>query len=69
MLGVPGSVVKNLPAMQETGLTPELGRSPGDGKGCPLQYSGLRIPRTEEPGGLWSRGSEESDTTEGLNGS
>ena len=23
------------------GLTPELGRSPGEGKGYPLQYSGL----------------------------
>ena len=44
MLGVPGSVVKNLPAMQETGLIPELGRSPGEGKGYPLQYSGLENP-------------------------
>ena len=26
-----------------------------------------RIPRTEEPGGLWSRGSQESDMTERLN--
>ena len=23
------------------GLIPGLGRSPGEGKGCPLQYSGL----------------------------
>ena len=37
-------MVKNLPAMQETGLIPELGRSPGEGKGYPLQYSGLENP-------------------------
>ena len=30
-------LVKNLPAMQETGL----GRSPGEGEGYPLQRSGL----------------------------
>ena len=46
-------LVKNLPAMQ-------LRRSPGGGKGCPLQYSGLEnsmdIP--------WSH--KESDTTEQL---
>ena len=35
-------LVKNLPAMQETpGLIPGLGISPGEGKGYPLQYSGL----------------------------
>ena len=26
---------------QDLGLVPELGRSPGEGKGYPLQYSGL----------------------------
>ena len=25
----------------DLGLTSGLGRSPGEGKGCPLQYSGL----------------------------
>ena len=25
----------------DMGLIPGLGRSPGEGKGCPLQYSGL----------------------------
>ena len=30
-------LLKNLPTMWETGL----GRSPGEGKGYPLQYSGL----------------------------
>ena len=35
-------VVKNPPALQNTpGLIPGLGRSPGEGKGYPLQYSGL----------------------------
>ena len=35
-------VVKNPPAVQETlGLIPGLGRSAGEGKGYPLQYSGL----------------------------
>ena len=26
---------------RDLGLIPGLGRSPGEGKGCPLQYSGL----------------------------
>ena len=26
---------------EHLGLIPGLGRSPGEGKGCPLQYSGL----------------------------
>ena len=35
-------LVKNLPAMWETWvLIPELGRSPGEGKGYLLQYFGL----------------------------
>ena len=39
-------LVKNLPAMQETwvgdlGSIPGMGRSPGEGKGYPPQYSGL----------------------------
>ena len=42
MDGFPGgSVVKNLTVMQETGLIPGLGRSPGEGNGNPLQYSCL----------------------------
>ena len=31
-------LIKNPPAMQETGLIPGLGRSSGEGKGYPLQY-------------------------------
>ena len=38
-------MVKNLPAkaedIRDTGLIPGLGRSPKEGKGYPLQYSGL----------------------------
>ena len=35
-------LVKNLLAMWETaGSIPGLGRSPGEGNGCPLQYSTL----------------------------
>ena len=38
-----GSVVKNLPAnsgdVEDVGLIPGLGRSPGGGNGKPLQYS------------------------------
>ena len=52
--------VKNLPAVQETNETgvPSLGwgRFPGGGNGKPLQYSCLRNPWTEEPGGLQSMG-------------
>ena len=33
-------LVKNLP-VRDLGSIPGLGRSPGEGKGYPLQYSGL----------------------------
>jgi len=49
-------VVKNLPVHAgdsgDMGLIPGSGRSPGVGNGNPLQYSYLKIPWTEEPGGL-----------------
>ena len=32
-------LVKNPPAMQDSGLIPGLGTSPGEGRGHPLQYS------------------------------
>ena len=39
------SVVKNLPANAgDPGLIPELGKSPGEGNGNPLQYSYLENP-------------------------
>ena len=42
-MGFPvAQLVKNPPAMRETwGSIPGLGRSPGEGKGYPLHYSGL----------------------------
>ena len=50
-----GSVVKNLPASAgDMSSIPESGRSPEEGNGNPLQYSCLRNPWTEEPGGLQS---------------
>ena len=52
-------LVKNLPAMRENlGSIPGLGRSPGEGKGYPLQYSGLE-DSMDSP---WSH--KELDTTE-----
>ena len=40
-----GSVVENLPANPgDSGSIPELGRSPGEGNGDPLQYSCLGNP-------------------------
>ena len=47
---------------------PGLGRSLGEGNSYPLQYSGWRIPWTEEPGRLHCMGSQraESDTTDRL---
>ena len=53
-------MVKNLPANAgDTGVLgsiPGSGRSPGEGNGNPLRYSCLRIPWTEQPGGLQSTG-------------
>ena len=45
----------------DLGSIPGLGRSSGEGKGYPLQYSGLENPRDYSP---WGR--KESDTTEQL---
>ena len=48
----------------DSGSIPGLGRSPGEGNDYPLSILAWEIPRTEEPGGLQSRGRKESDTTE-----
>ena len=57
-----GTVVKNSPASagdaRDLGSIPGSGRSPGGGNGNPLQYLAWEIPRTEEPGGLQSMGSQ-----------
>ena len=57
--------VKKLPAMQETHIR-FLGREDPLEKGMATHFSILawRIPWTEEPGGLQTMGSQESDTTE-----
>ena len=49
-LGFPGgTMVKNLPANAgDAGSVPELGRSPGEGNGNPLQYSCLGNPMDRE---------------------
>ena len=58
-------VVENLPAnaghVEDRGSIPESGRSPGGGQANP--WTAWEIPWTEEPGGLWSIGSQR-DTTE-----
>ena len=51
----------------DTGLIPGKGRSPGEGNGKHSSIFTWRIPRTEEPGGLQSRGHKESDMTQQLN--
>ena len=57
-------VVKNLPAVQETQVQ-SLSREGPLEKEMAIHSSILawRIPWTEEPGGLQSMGSQESDTT------
>ena len=68
-LGVPGgSVVKNLPANAgdagDEGSIPGLGRSPGKGNSDPdSSILAWKMPWTEEPGGLSSMRSQESDMT------
>ena len=63
-----GSVVKNLPAMQETRVG-SLGQEVLLEKEAATHSSILawEIPWTEEPGGLQSMGSQESDMTQRLN--
>ena len=57
-------LVKNLPAMEEAGPQ-SLGREDPLEKEMATHSSILvwKIPWTEEPGGLQSMGSQESDTT------
>ena len=68
-MGFPGgSVVKKLPASAEDlGSIPGLGRSPGGGRGNPLQYSCLE--NFVNRGAWWATGHgiTELDTTEQLN--
>ena len=62
-------MVKNPPAnagdVRDTAWIPGSGRSPGVGVATHSSILAWKIPRTEEPGGLYSPwGREESDTTE-----
>ena len=58
-------MVKNLPAMQEIQVRSLDWEDPLE-KGMAIHSSILawRIPRSKEPGGLQSMGSQKSDTTE-----
>ena len=57
-----GSVVKSLPAnggeAGDLGSIPEPGRSPGVGNDNHSSILAWKIPWTEEPGRLWSIGSQ-----------
>ena len=55
-----GAVLKNLAGANagDAGSVPGLGRFLGVGDGNLLQFHAWKIPRTEEPGGLQSRGSQ-----------
>ena len=54
-----GSAVNNLPANAgHVGSIPGLGRAPGEGNDNHSSILAWRIPRTEEPGGLQSMGSQ-----------
>ena len=62
----PGRVGKNLPAnrgdARNSGLIPELGRSPGGGHGKPLQHSCLENPVDRGAWGAIARGATKSWT-------
>ena len=54
-----GSVVQNPPAnARDVGSIPGRGRPLGEKNGNPLKYSCLEKPLIEEPGRLWSMGSQ-----------
>ena len=54
----------NAGEVRDTSSTPGSGRYPREGNDNPLQYSCLENSSTEQPGGLQSIGSQESDTIE-----
>ena len=55
-------MVKNSPAndreVRDAGSIPGSGRSHGEGEAVHSSILAWRIPWTEEPGGLWSTGSQ-----------
>ena len=56
--------INNMPAMRETGLTPGLGRSSGEGNSYPLQYLPGEFHGQRSLAGYSPWGRKESDTTE-----
>ena len=66
--GFPGGSDSKVSACNagDVGSIPGSGRSPGEGNGNPLQYSCLKIPWMEEPGGYNPQACKKSDTTERL---
>ena len=57
-------MLKNLPAMQETWVQPLGWEGPVEmGTATHSSILAWRVPWTEEPGGLQSRGSQGSDAT------
>ena len=69
LLGFPGSTGGKDSACNagDLGSIPGLGRSPGEGHGSPLQYSGLENPCGQRSLLGYSQwGHKESDTTEQL---
>ena len=64
MASLVAQMVKNLPAMQETQVRSQDGKDPLE-KEMATHSTMLawEIPWTEEPGGLQSLGSQQSDTT------
>ena len=61
-------MVKNLPAnagdLRDISSVPELGRSPGEGRGNALQYSCLENPMDSGAWVLQSMGSQKTEATE-----
>ena len=56
-------MVKNFPVSAgDMGSIPESGRSPGEGNETHSSILAWEIPRTEEPGGPQSIGSQKSQT-------
>ena len=55
-----GNLLANAGDARDVGLIPGLGKCPEVGNGNPLQYLEWKLPWTEEPGRLQSRGCKES---------
>ena len=51
-IGIPRWLSDNAGDVGDTSLIPGLGRSPGEGKGYPLQHSGLENPM--DRGAWWA---------------